>query len=156
MGENERAAIVRAIDNRAVAVLPWKPQAADLPAGRIAGYGEGQGRVLQRYRDASLADLTTFAMADGLSWRAGRGMRTESRPAPVARQRGQIGHAVPLGFPLSNRFEGKKFRGSSRTATRPLAVTAHMRELSKAFWPGTHAIGVSQAAWRRMRPEDAA
>ena len=52
--------------------------------------------LLQRYRDASLADLTTFAMADGLSWRAGRGMRTETDLHPW----------LGSGFPASNRFAG--------------------------------------------------
>ena len=76
--ENERAAIVRAIDNRDDAVaVPGNRKLLIFPLGELPVMVKGRGVLLQRYRDASLADLTTFAMADGLSWRAGRGMRTE-------------------------------------------------------------------------------
>ena len=60
--------------------------------------------LLQRYRDAKLAGITTFRIADGLSWRAGRGTRTETDLRPWLGKRGQAGHTVPRGFPLSNRF----------------------------------------------------
>ena len=43
---------------------------------------KGRGVLLQRYRDARLADVTTFAVARGLTWRSGRGMRTETDLRP--------------------------------------------------------------------------
>ena len=49
--------------------------------------GRGQGVQLQRYRDGGLADATSFAFADGLSWpMGGEGgrTRTESESTPGA------------------------------------------------------------------------
>jgi topoisomerase-4 subunit A len=107
LGEGERAAVVRAVadGDDAVAVLGSNRRLLIFPLSELPVMVKGRGALLQRYRDASVADLTTFAMADGLCWRAGRGTRTETDLRPWLGQRGQIGHAVPRGFPLSNRFE---------------------------------------------------
>ena len=54
----------------------------------------------------ALADVTTFALVLGLTWRGGRGLRTETDLRAWLGKRGQVGHTVPRGFPLSNRFDG--------------------------------------------------
>jgi topoisomerase-4 subunit A len=67
----------------------------------------GQGVGLQRYRDGGLADATTFALAEGLSWpmggESGR-TRTETEIAMWKVARGAAGRMPPQGFPKDNRF----------------------------------------------------
>jgi topoisomerase IV subunit A len=107
--EGERAAIVRAVadGDDAVAVLGANRKLLIFPLAELPIMAKGRGVLLQRYRAAKLADLTTFAMADGLCWRAGRGTRTETDLRPWLGKRGQAGHTVPRGFPASSRFAGQ-------------------------------------------------
>jgi topoisomerase IV subunit A len=93
-----------AIADGAVAVLGSNRKLLIFLLAELPAMAKGRGVLLQRYRDARLADLTTFALANGLSWRAGRGTRTETDLGPWLGKRGQTGHTVPRGFPLSNRF----------------------------------------------------
>jgi len=67
----------------------------------------GQGVMLQRYRDGGLSDLTSFVLAEGLSWTmGGKGERTRTETDiwqwKVAR--GAAGRLPPQGFPKNNRF----------------------------------------------------
>ena len=67
----------------------------------------GQGVGLQRYRDGGLADATTFALADGLSWTMGGESgrtRTESEIGMWKVARGAAGRMPPQGFPKDNKF----------------------------------------------------
>ncbi|MES2699710.1 MAG: DNA topoisomerase IV subunit A [Pseudomonadota bacterium] len=67
----------------------------------------GQGVTLQRYRDGGLSDVTTFTLADGLSWTMGGDTgrtRTESDIAMWKVARGAAGRMPPTGFPKDNRF----------------------------------------------------
>jgi topoisomerase-4 subunit A len=108
LGEDERAAVVRAIaeGDDAVAVLGSNRKLLIFPLAELPAIAKGRGVLLQRYRDAKLADITTFALANGLCWRGGRGTRTETDLRPWLGKRGHAGHPVPRGFPLSNRFAG--------------------------------------------------
>ncbi len=65
----------------------------------------GKGVRLQKFKDGGLCDLTTFAIADGLSWRdpAGR-TRTESDLSEWIGKRAGSGRMAPRGFPRDNRF----------------------------------------------------
>jgi topoisomerase-4 subunit A len=85
-------------DNRKMVVYPL----AELPE-----MGRGQGVQLQRYRDGGLADATSFAFADGLSWpmggESGR-TRTEADMNPWRTARGAAGRMPPMGFPKDNPF----------------------------------------------------
>ncbi|HEV2044873.1 MAG TPA: hypothetical protein VGR05_09365, partial [Sphingomicrobium sp.] len=59
------------------------------------------------YRDGGLADVTTLATAEGLSWTQGGESgrtRTESDLTAWRAARGAAGRMPPLGFPRSNRF----------------------------------------------------
>ena len=108
LGEDERAAVLRAIaeGDDAVAVLGTNRKLLIFRLDELPAMAKGRGVLLQRYRDAKLADITTFKIADGLRWAAGRGTRTETDLRPWLGKRGQAGHTVPRGFPLSNRFAG--------------------------------------------------
>ena len=85
-------------DNRKLVVFPL----AELPE-----MARGQGVTLQRYRDGGLADVTTLALAYGLSWTmGGESARTRNEPdlTPWRAARGAAGRMVPTGFPRDNRF----------------------------------------------------
>ena len=107
-GNGDRATHLRAIDadDDTVAVVGSNRRLLIFPLAELPVMSKGRGVLLQRYRDAELADLTTFALARGLTWRGGRGLRTETDLRPWLGRRGQVGHTVPRGFPLSNRFAG--------------------------------------------------
>ncbi|WP_108484709.1 DNA topoisomerase IV subunit A [Oceaniglobus ichthyenteri] len=83
-------------ENRKVLIFPL----ADLPE-----MGRGKGVRLQSYKDGGMSDLTTFTLADGLSWKdpAGR-TRTETALAEWVGKRASSGRMAPRGFPRNNRF----------------------------------------------------
>jgi topoisomerase-4 subunit A len=83
-------------DNRRMLVVDL----ADIPE-----MTRGRGVILQRYRSGGLLDAKVFRLADGLSWRQGESRtRSETDLTPWRGARGGAGHAVPQGFPRSNRF----------------------------------------------------
>ena len=64
----------------------------------------GRGVILQKYKDASLADLIALKFSAGLSWRAGERTRTEPDLRPWLGTRASVGKLPPNGFPKVNRF----------------------------------------------------
>ncbi len=64
----------------------------------------GRGVILQKYKDASLADLVTLKLVAGLSWRSGERTRTESDLRPWLGARAAVGKFPPNGFPKINKF----------------------------------------------------
>ncbi|MEI8396181.1 MAG: DNA topoisomerase IV subunit A [Rhodospirillaceae bacterium] len=64
----------------------------------------GRGVIIQKYKDASLADLILFKLSDGLSWKIGDKQRTESDLMPWLGARASVGRMPPNKFPLNNRF----------------------------------------------------
>ena len=107
-GESERAVFLRPVapEDDSVAVVGSNRRLLIFPLAELPVMAKGRGVLLQRYRDARLTDVATFAAARGLSWKSGRGIRTETDLRPYAGKRGQVGHTVPRGFPASGRFEG--------------------------------------------------
>ncbi len=66
---------------------------------------KGKGVILQRYKDGGLADIKTFALADGLTWQMGGGRtRTENDLTTWIGRRGSVGKLPPTGFPRPARF----------------------------------------------------
>jgi topoisomerase IV subunit A len=67
--------------------------------------GRGKGVRLQKFKDGGLSDVTTFTLADGLSWLdpAGR-TRTETDLSEWLAKRASAGRMAPRGFPRDNRF----------------------------------------------------
>jgi len=71
----------------------------------IPEMARGRGVILQRYRSGGLADAKVFHLTAGLSWRQSETRtRTEIDLTPWRAARATAGHAVPQGFPRSNRF----------------------------------------------------
>ncbi|MCP5037237.1 MAG: DNA topoisomerase IV subunit A [Rhodobacteraceae bacterium] len=83
-------------ENRKVLVFAL----SDLPE-----MGRGKGVRLQKYKDGGLSDVTTFNLADGLSWLdpAGR-TRTETTLDEWQGKRAGSGRMAPRGFPRNNKF----------------------------------------------------
>ncbi|RYY24691.1 MAG: DNA topoisomerase IV subunit A [Sphingomonadales bacterium] len=85
-------------DNRKLVVFP---------ISEVAELARGQGVQLQRFRDGGLSDVTTFKMAEGLSWAMGGESgrtRTEADLSQWRAARGAAGRMPPTGFPRDNRF----------------------------------------------------
>ncbi|MCL4675859.1 MAG: DNA topoisomerase IV subunit A, partial [Pararhodobacter sp.] len=83
-------------DNRKLLVFAL----ADLPE-----MTRGKGVRMQKYKDGGLSDLTTFTLANGLTWKdpAGR-TRTVTELAEWIGKRAGTGRMAPRGFPRDNRF----------------------------------------------------
>jgi topoisomerase-4 subunit A len=64
----------------------------------------GQGVILQKYRDAKLGDVKTFASNEGLSWNLGTKTRLEKDIMSWRAKRGSVGKIPPVGFPKDNKF----------------------------------------------------
>ncbi len=64
----------------------------------------GRGVILQRYKDGGLSDARVFRLADGLSWKHGGGVRTETKLDGWLGKRAQTGRLPPAGFPRNNKF----------------------------------------------------
>jgi topoisomerase-4 subunit A len=82
-------------DNRKLLVFPLE-QIPEMP--------RGAGVILQRYGDGGLADLKVFKLAEGLTWRLGERVRTETNLREWLGARGQTGRMPPSGFPRTPGF----------------------------------------------------
>jgi topoisomerase-4 subunit A len=60
--------------------------------------------ILQRYKDGGLSDLKVIRIADGLTWRWGERVRTETSLREWLGERAQAGRMPPSGFPRTPKF----------------------------------------------------
>ena len=77
-------------DNRKIIIFPLD----ELPE-----MTRGRGVKLQGYKDGGLADLTTFIFKEGLPWKTGAGLRTETDIKAYVGKRSQAGRLAMRGFP---------------------------------------------------------
>jgi topoisomerase-4 subunit A len=89
-----------------VAVIGSNRKMLVFPLDQVPPMKRGQGVALQKYKDATLADVTVFTVADGLSWQIGERIRTEPDITPWLGTRAGQGKLPPVGFPRSNKFFG--------------------------------------------------
>ncbi len=87
-----------------VAVLGQNRKLLVFPLEELPEMTRGRGVILQRYKDSGLADIKTFKLADGLSWRIGNRTRTETDLAKWLGKRAQAGQLPPKGFSRYNRL----------------------------------------------------
>ncbi len=87
-----------------VAVIGTNRKLLVFPLHEVPELSRGSGVLLQKYREGKLADAKVFRLADGLAWRLGDKMRTESRLQDWMGARGQTGRMPPNGFPKIGRF----------------------------------------------------
>lgn len=88
-----------------VAVIGENRKLLVFPLAQVPELNRGRGVILQRYKDGGLADVKTFAMAEGLTWSIGSGRkRTETTLDAWLGNRAGSGRLPPNGFPRSNKF----------------------------------------------------
>jgi len=87
-----------------IAVLGDNRKLLLMPAAEIPVMSKGRGVILQRYKDGGLADAKSFDLKDGLTWRLGDRVRTETALKDWVGERGQAGRLPPAGFPRANKF----------------------------------------------------
>ncbi len=100
----EAAAFCVLADGDAVAVVGQNRRLLVFPLNEIPEMARGAGVILQRYKDGGLADIKVFKLADGLTWRLGERVRTETDLRDWRGSRGQTGHMPPAGFPRTAGF----------------------------------------------------
>jgi topoisomerase IV subunit A len=101
----EEAQIIVPVVGDHVAVIGTGRKLLIFPLEQIPELTRGAGVILQRYKDGGLSDARVFAIADGLTWRLGEKIRTETNLRDWIGERAQAGRMPPNGFPKSNRFD---------------------------------------------------
>jgi len=104
-GDVEAAACVPAAGDT-VAVIGTNRKLLCFPLSEVPEMARGRGVILQKYKDATLADIKVFTAADGLTFASGERTRTETKLDDWLGTRGQVGRQPPRGFPKPNRFGG--------------------------------------------------
>lgn len=84
-------------DNRKLLIF----KLADIPE-----MTRGRGVMLQKYKDGGLSDAKVYAKSEGLTWRLGDKIRTETHGnlKDWIGERAQAGRLPPTGFPKANKF----------------------------------------------------
>ncbi|MFP6735701.1 MAG: DNA topoisomerase IV subunit A [Rhodospirillales bacterium] len=101
---DDQAVACCAVEGDSVAVIGENRKLLIFPVGEVPEMSRGRGVILQRYKDGGLADVKTFKMGDGLSWKTGERTRTETDLLAWQGKRAQSGRLPPKGFARSNRF----------------------------------------------------
>jgi topoisomerase-4 subunit A len=116
--EGEKAAAINTVEGELVASIGENRKMVIFPIEQVPEMSRGAGVRLQRYKDGSLSDLTTFKSADGLTWidSAGRSFTMSMKELSDWRgNRADAGRLAPKGFPKNNHFgrlpEGKNGNG---------------------------------------------
>jgi topoisomerase-4 subunit A len=114
----EKAAAINTVEGELVASIGENRKMVVFPIEQVPEMSRGAGVRLQRYKDGSLSDLTTFKSADGLTWidSAGRSFTMSMKELSDWRgNRADAGRLAPKGFPKNNHFgrlpEGKNGNG---------------------------------------------
>jgi topoisomerase-4 subunit A len=102
-----------------VAVIGQNRRLLIFPLAQLPELARGSGVMLQKYRDGGLADLCVFHARDGLRWRSGERVRTETDLRPWLGERAQAGHAQP-----SESGRGSRAKRALRMLSRPSHVSA--------------------------------
>ncbi|AUN29243.1 DNA topoisomerase IV subunit A [Niveispirillum cyanobacteriorum] len=103
------AALVIPVEGDAVAVIGNNRKLLVFKLEELPVMTRGKGVALQKYKDASLSDVKTFNLADGLSWKMGGAegrVRSVTMPelSGWVAFRGTQGKLPPTGFPRNNKF----------------------------------------------------
>ena len=74
------------------------------PLEELPEMTRGRGVKLQSYKDGGLCDVATFTLREGLAWKTGAGVRTETDIKTYIGKRSQAGRVAMRGFPRNGRF----------------------------------------------------
>jgi topoisomerase IV subunit A len=102
----EEAALCVLADGDHVAIIGENRRLLVFPLDQVPEMARGAGVILQRYKDGNLSDAKVFRLADGLTWKLGDRVRTETDLRPWLAERGAAGRLPPNGFPRSPKFGG--------------------------------------------------
>ena len=107
---DEEAKICLPVNGDHVAITSKAGALLIFPIDQIAEMVRGGGVILQKYKTGGLlqseglCDMRIFNLADGLSWKQGDRVRTETNLTPWIAARGSVGKKPPHGFPRSGKF----------------------------------------------------
>jgi topoisomerase-4 subunit A len=114
----EKAVAINTVEGELVASIGENRKMVIFPIEQVPEMSRGAGVRLQRYKDGSLSDVTTFKAGDGLTWidSAGRSFTMSMKELSDWRgNRADAGRLAPKGFPKNNHFgrlpEGKNGNG---------------------------------------------
>jgi topoisomerase IV subunit A len=102
----EEAALCVPAEGDHVAIIGENRRLLVFPLDQVPEMARGSGVILQRYKDGDLSDIKIFRLADGLTWKLGDRIRTETDLRPWLAERGTAGRLPPNGFPKSPKFGG--------------------------------------------------
>ena len=104
--DNNKAKICKKIIGDTVAIVGNNRKLITYSIEEVPELNKGKGVILQRYKDGTLSDITTFKKEDGISWKMNGGrQRTEKDLLTWEGKRGGVGRMVPNGFPRPPLFE---------------------------------------------------
>ena len=103
----DELAAVRIVEGEHVAVVGENRKLVVFPLSQVPEMARGKGVRLQKYKGGGLADVKTFALAEGLTWKD-----SSDRTWTVAEKdlsewlgnRADAGRLPPKGFPKNNKF----------------------------------------------------
>lgn len=104
--DGETAAFCLPVEGDTVAIIGQNRKLLVFALEEVPVMAKGRGVILQKYKDGGVSDIKIFAAADGLRYRRGEQIRTETDLTPWRAVRATQGKLPPTGFPRSNRFDG--------------------------------------------------
>jgi topoisomerase-4 subunit A len=104
LAKGVEAAACAVVEGDHVAVIGENRKLILFPITEMPEMSRGRGVILQRYKDGGLADVKTFWKKEGLSWKIGDRVRTETALREWYGRRSQAGRLPPTGFSRTGRF----------------------------------------------------
>jgi topoisomerase-4 subunit A len=98
------AKVCAPVEGDTVAVIGDNRKLLLFPLHQLPEMARGRGVTLQKYKQGGLSDAKVFALAEGLTWKLGDKVRTETDLKDWIGERAQAGRLPPRGFPAGNRF----------------------------------------------------
>ncbi|MCZ0736942.1 DNA topoisomerase IV subunit A [Phreatobacter sp. AB_2022a] len=98
---------VRVVEGEHVAVVGENRKLVVFPLSQVPEMARGKGVRLQKYKGGGLADVKTFALAEGLTWKDSSDRTwtvAEKDLADWLGNRADAGRLPPKGFPKNNKF----------------------------------------------------
>lgn len=102
--KNTKASVCCPVHGDMVAVIGSNRKLLIFSVEQVPLMRRGQGVALQKYKGATLSDVKTFSVSDGLSWQIGDRTRVEPDITPWLGNRAGQGKLPPVGFPRTNKF----------------------------------------------------
>ncbi len=104
VGKGVEAAACAPVRGDSVAVVGENRKIILFGLDELPEMTRGRGVKLQSYKDGGLSDVTTFTRKEGLPWKTGAGVRTETDIKAYFGKRSQAGRLAMRGFPRNSRF----------------------------------------------------